>query len=176
MPGRSPGVQGEALEGRSAGQRGPPRDRPLGGPAAERLADHVADATHAAAAQARVAAEAAGVAQETFRHWMNLGGKRRGPMRYRAFRTAVYAAAAQARVAAELAVYQDDPRTWLTKGPGRETTDTPGWSGVVRPVVALTDNRSVNLLADPGSSALLTMSPRCTFAIPGGNVAQRLMH
>lgn len=103
------------------------------------------------------AAEAAGVPQEVFRHWMELGAKRRGPKRYRAFRAAVVEAAAQARVTAELAVFQDDPKTWLTKGPGRETADTPGWSGVVRPVVALTDNRSVNLLADPMASALLTM-------------------
>ncbi len=103
------------------------------------------------------AAEAAGVPREVFAQWMELGGKRRGPRRYREFRRAITEAAAQARVAAELAVFQDDPRTWLTKGPGRETADTPGWSGVVRPVVALTDNRSVNLLADPSASALLTM-------------------
>jgi hypothetical protein len=104
-----------------------------------------------------VAAEAAGITQETFRHWMDLGAKRRATKRYRAFRAAVIQAAAQARVAEELAVYANDPKTWLTKGPGRETQDTPGWSGVVRPVVALTDNRSVNLLADPMASALLSM-------------------
>jgi hypothetical protein len=110
-----------------------------------------------AGAYPTVAAEAAGIASETFSHWMALGAKKRGPRRYRAFHAAVRAAAAQARVAAELAVFTNDPRTWLTKGPGRETQETPGWSGVVRPVVALTDNRSVNLLADPGASALLTM-------------------
>jgi hypothetical protein len=103
------------------------------------------------------AAEAAGIPSEVFRQWMLLGSKRRGPRRFRSFRLAVSEAAAQARVTAELAVFTDDPRTWLTKGPGRETADTPGWSGVVRPVVALTDNRSVNLMADPASSALLTM-------------------
>ena len=79
------------------------------------------------------------------------------PGKYRELVAAVAAAAAQARVTAELACFTEDPKTWLTKGPGRETAETPGWSGVVRPVVALTDNRSVNLLTDPTSSAILTM-------------------
>ncbi len=92
-----------------------------------------------------------------FVHGCNRGAARRAAARYKAFRAAVIEASAQARVTAELACFQDDPKTWLTKGPGRETAETPGWSGVVRPVVALTDNRSVNLLTDPTSSALLTM-------------------
>ena len=110
-----------------------------------------------AGAYPAVAAEATGVPASVFRQWIDRGGKRRGPALYRNFRAAVVEAAAQARVTAELACFQDDPKTWLTKGPGRETQETPGWSGVVRPVVALTDNRSVNLLTDPTSSALLTM-------------------
>ena len=110
-----------------------------------------------AGAYPAVAAEAAGVSAALFREWMERGAGRRATTRYREFRAAVVEAAAQARVTAELACFQDDPKTWLTKGPGRETQETPGWSGVVRPVVALTDNRSVNLLTDPTSSAILTM-------------------
>ena len=104
-----------------------------------------------------VAAEAAGVDAATFAHWMQLGAKRRGPRRYRELRAAVVAAAAQARVTAELAVFADDPRTWLTKGPGREREGAAGWSGVVKPLVALTENKTVNLMADPAAAALLTM-------------------
>ncbi len=110
-----------------------------------------------AGAYPAVAAEAAGVPAAVFRAWMERGAGRRARAAYRAFRAAVIEASAQARVTAELACFTDDPKTWLTKGPGRETAETPGWSGVVRPVVALTDNRSVNLLTDPTSSALLTM-------------------
>ena len=110
-----------------------------------------------AGAYPHTAAEAAGVPAAVFRSWMEHGAGRRGRAVYRTFHAAVTEAAAQARVTAELATFQDDPKTWLTKGPGRETQDTPGWSGVVRPVVALTDNRSVNLLTDPTSSAILTM-------------------
>jgi hypothetical protein len=104
-----------------------------------------------------VAAEAAGVPAPVFRAWLARGDKPRAPAAYRDLRAAVTAAAAQARVTAELACFTDDPKTWLTKGPGRETAETPGWSGVVRPIVALTDNRSVNLLTDPTSSAILTL-------------------
>ena len=110
-----------------------------------------------AGAYPHTAAEAAGIPAALFRSWMEAGAKRKGRAVYRGFRAAVTEAAAQARVTAELACFTDDPKTWLTKGPGRETAETPGWSGVVRPVVALTDNRSVNLLTDPTSSALLTM-------------------
>jgi hypothetical protein len=103
------------------------------------------------------AAQAAGIDRTTFERWLTLGAKRRGPRRYRELLRATTEAAAQARVTAELEVFHNDPKTWLTKGPGRETKDTPGWSGVVRPVVALTDNRTVNLLADPGAAALLNL-------------------
>jgi len=110
-----------------------------------------------AGAYPTVAAEAAGVHAAVFRSWMEAGRAKRGARKYREFFAAVTEAVAQARVAAEMACFADDPKTWLTKGPGRETQDTPGWSGVVRPIVALTDNRSVNLLTDPTSSAILTM-------------------
>jgi hypothetical protein len=105
----------------------------------------------------QTAAEAAGVPAVVFRDWLNKGAKRRASPRYKELRAAVTEAAAQARVTAEMACFTDDPKTWLTKGPGRETAETPGWSGVVRPIVALTDNRSVNLLTDPTSSAILTL-------------------
>ncbi len=55
-----------------------------------------------------------------------------------------------------MAVLSDKPDLWLTKGPGKDRADSPGWSGVVKPLVQV-DNRSVNLLADPTSAALLQL-------------------
>jgi hypothetical protein len=104
-----------------------------------------------------IAAAAAGVDVATFRHWRALGTRRKARKIYKEFVAAVAVASAEARVAAELGVFKDDPKTWLTKGPGRETQDAAGWSGVVRPLLALSDNRTINLLADPGASAILTM-------------------
>ena len=120
-----------------------------------------------AGAYPSVAAAAAGVPAAVFRAWLDRGSKPRAARKYRDLVAAVAAAAAQARVTAELACFQDDPKTWLTKGPGRETAETPGWSGVVRPVVALTDNRSVNLLTDPVSSAHTHHAPGCSGPISG---------
>ncbi len=142
------------LAGRFPGEV-PGMARSVGGPSGEVQRTIVAYVR--AGAYPAVAAEAAGVSAATFRAWMQRGAARRAAAKYRDFRAAVIEASAQARVTAELACFADDPKTWLTKGPGRETAETPGWSGVVRPVVALTDNRSVNLLTDPTSSALLTM-------------------
>lgn len=110
-----------------------------------------------AGAFADVAAEASGVPVGLFHHWLQIGKKRRGPRKYRLFRQAVHTAQAQARVKAEMTCLQDDPKTWLTKGPGKETPERPGWSGVVKPLLAVSDNRTVNLLADPGSAALIQL-------------------
>lgn len=104
-----------------------------------------------------VAAEAAGIPAEVFDDWLRKGSLQRAKKHYQQFRAAVLAAQAQARLSAEIAVLRDDPKTWLTKGPGKETPDKPGWSGVVKPLISLTDNRSVNLLSDPTSSALITL-------------------
>jgi hypothetical protein len=70
----------------------------------------------------QAAAEAAGVRRQAYREWLRDDG----------FAGQVRQAAAQARLQAELAVYDKDPKFWLTHGPGRETADNPGWTGEVR--------------------------------------------
>jgi hypothetical protein len=72
----------------------------------------------------RVAAVAAGVSPAQFER--RLQG--RNP-----FRREVEKAAAEARLAAEIAAFKGKPLDWLRCGPGRETTDSPGWTGAARP-------------------------------------------
>jgi hypothetical protein len=111
-----------------------------------------------AGAYPHVAAEAAGVPAAVFDAWLEIGGGKRAPKLYRNFRRAVKEAQAQARAAAEMKVYADDPKTWLTRGPGKETPTAAGWSTQVKPLVQLNDNRTVtNLLSDPTMSALMTL-------------------
>ncbi len=57
---------------------------------------------------------------------------------------------------AEVAIKEQDPKTWLRSGPGRERDDNPGWTTAVKPIINL-DNRSVNVLADPNMAALATL-------------------
>jgi hypothetical protein len=53
-------------------------------------------------------------------------------------------------------VFDEDPKTWLTRGPGKDAPGRPGWSGVVKPIINV-DNRQVNMLQDPTANALLTL-------------------
>ncbi|HXG12378.1 MAG TPA: hypothetical protein VNK04_21660 [Gemmataceae bacterium] len=75
-----------------------------------------------------VAAEAAGVSREQFQLWLK-SNKRR----YRRFAVEVRKAQAQARMQAEMALFSNDPRSWLKSGPGREANGEPGWSKEVPP-------------------------------------------
>jgi hypothetical protein len=83
---------------------------------------------------AYVAAEAAGVPRAVFERWLRRGDGRRAPAKYRAFRAAVRQAEAQARLGAEVAILSARPLDWLRSGPGRATTDSPGWTASVRPL------------------------------------------
>jgi hypothetical protein len=77
------------------------------------------------------AAEAAGVPKEIFQCWMRRSGRRRrGPLAL--LGPAVYEAMATARIYAETSVFRGDPLAWLKHGPGKEGTDRPGWSALVR--------------------------------------------
>jgi hypothetical protein len=80
-----------------------------------------------------VAAQAAGVPRATFRAWLARGEKPRAREPFRAFAAEVRAAQAHARVLAEMAVVKKNPVAWLKHGPGRETSETPGWTVTVRP-------------------------------------------
>lgn len=70
-----------------------------------------------------VAAQAFGIAPESFTAWMRKAERGSRPFRV---------AHAQARLRAEVAVYEKQPKVWLEHGPGRERADHPGWTGPVR--------------------------------------------
>jgi hypothetical protein len=80
-----------------------------------------------------VAAEAAGVSQDRFADWLERGRQPNAREPYRSFARHVSQAAAQARLKAEIEARDKDPRFWLRYGPGRETPDSPGWTGQVKP-------------------------------------------
>jgi hypothetical protein len=95
-----------------------------------------------------VAAQAAGVPRRTFERWMRYGRQRRHEPVYHAFAAAVGQAEAQARLRAEIAVLEDKPLDWLRYGPGKETTQTTGWTAAVR-AAPRGDGRTVNVLESP---------------------------
>ncbi len=64
------------------------------------------------------------------------------------FSAEVTQAIAQARLLAEIDVRKKDPRVWLSRGPGRETANNPGWTRETKPIV-FRDNRRLNILATP---------------------------
>lgn len=75
-----------------------------------------------------VAAESAGIPRAVFRQWMRRGAKRGGRSRCRLFYNNVLQARAQARLGAEVDTRKNDPKFWLTHGPGREQLSSPGWT------------------------------------------------
>jgi hypothetical protein len=80
-----------------------------------------------------IAAEAAGIPREVFADWMRRGSAKRASARFRRFRDQVREAIAMARLAAETYALKNDPLAWLKYGPGKETTDIPGWSNASKP-------------------------------------------
>jgi hypothetical protein len=101
-----------------------------------------------------VAAEAAGVPAAVFHDWMRRGTERGARDPYRALARRVRHAHAHARCMAEVALRNDDPRTWLLHGPGKDSADLPGWSAPAR-APADTGGRTANVLLDPHLQALL---------------------
>jgi len=102
----------------------------------------------------QVAAAAAGVPRGVFQHWLHLGQQDNARPLYRQFDEAVLQAGAQARLGAELAVLKSRPLDWLKGGPGKETTDSPGWTANVKaPTVGETQ---VNPLLSPEMQQLFT--------------------
>jgi hypothetical protein len=98
----------------------------------------------------RIDAEAAGVSREQFQTWLKSKYRR-----YRQFAAEVRTARAQARLQAEMALFADDPRSWLKAGPGRETNGEPGWSKDVPPRIDKDESPRANPLADSAWRDLL---------------------
>ena len=100
----------------------------------------------------QVAAAAWGVTAALLQSWLERGRGAKAREPYVSFAADVTQAEAQARLRAEVALFGDDPRIWLHHGPGRETSDQPGWSSVVKAAAASASER--NALLDPRLMAL----------------------
>jgi hypothetical protein len=93
-----------------------------------------------------VAAEAAGVSVEVFDFWLRLGRAPNAGAVLRQFYEAVRQARAHARVVAEMAAFKNRPLEWLKSGPGKETVDSAGWTGTIKPQTAAEDEELNPLL------------------------------
>ena len=82
-----------------------------------------------------VAAQAFGVSRRSFNRWRRLGRSNEGDAEFHSFACAVDQAIAQARLRAEIKIFTEQPRIWLQHGPGRETSDSAGWTVAVKPAV-----------------------------------------
>ncbi|VTR96784.1 hypothetical protein [Tuwongella immobilis] len=94
-----------------------------------------------------MAAEAAGVPRDRFEAWLARAQQPRPPKLIAKLLSEIRQAIAQARIFAELHVFQDDPKTWLKSGPGRDLPDLPGWTTTAPPQERPT--ATVNRLRDP---------------------------
>lgn len=95
-----------------------------------------------------VAAEAAGIPPEVFDTWYQRGNQKHPPKQYQLFAQAIRQARAQARLTAEVATFQDNPLSWLKSGPGKETAASPGWTGIVKPLLT-SNNQTINYFQSP---------------------------
>ncbi len=84
-------------------------------------------------AYAYIAAEAAGVPRSVFDSWMKKGVGKEASEPFCSFVADVRTAKAKARLKAELTAFDKDAKAWLQHGPGKETSDNPGWTGTVKP-------------------------------------------
>ncbi len=117
-----------------------------------------------------VAAEAAGVPAEVYKSWLGRAKQRSTPAKFRQFAYKVMEAKAQARLFAEIELRQKDPKFWLTRGPGKETVDFPGWSKEVKPQLPVTSNTQINLLA-PEAGPTWDLIMRSLAAFPEARAA-----
>jgi hypothetical protein len=98
-----------------------------------------------------IAAEAAGINQDTFYEWLRRGDGLEGrpaESPFTEFSEAVRQARAEARGSAEIEVKREAPTVYLTKGPGRERPGRPGWTSVGDGQTAQTTT-TVNVLIAP---------------------------
>ena len=95
----------------------------------------------------QVAAQAYDVPAPLLDAWLKRGQAPRAREPYRSFAHDVDTALAQARLRAETELFVEEPKRWLANGPGRDSTDNPGWSIAVKPVTTTSATRSA--LLDP---------------------------
>jgi hypothetical protein len=115
-----------------------------------------------------VAAEAAGIARDVFDLWLEAGARKREP--FCSFATQVRQAAAVARLLQEHAVYQKDPKFWLSHGPGKAQPAQSGWTGEVKPL-SLEATLAHAGLSSSASDAVLEEIRRVLSEFPDANQA-----
>ena len=82
-----------------------------------------------------VAAQAAGISEQTFNQWVAKGKTTRAPKAFKAFYRAVEQAHAQARLRAEIAAFNDKPLEWLKSGPCKGEVEWGKRASGKKPVV-----------------------------------------
>jgi hypothetical protein len=75
-------------------------------------------------------AQAMGIDPDTFGRWMKRGRTAKKGV-FRRFYRDVIQARSQSRIMAEVQVRREDPKFWLTHGPGKTRPDQPGWTDTV---------------------------------------------
>ena len=97
-----------------------------------------------------VAAQAAGISEQTFNQWVAKGKTTRAPKAFKAFYRAVEQAHAQARLRAEIAAFNDKPLEWLKSGPCKGEVEwgkrASGKKPVVDPLPQLHTQKFLQLL------------------------------
>ena len=82
-----------------------------------------------------IAAQAAGISEQTFNQWVAKGKTTRAPKAFKAFYRAVEQAHAQARLRAEIAAFNDKPLEWLKSGPCKGEVEWGKRASGKKPVV-----------------------------------------
>jgi len=97
-----------------------------------------------------IAAQAAGISEQTFNQWVAKGKTTKAPKALKAFYKAVEQAHAQARLRAEIAAFNDKPLEWLKSGPCKGEVEwgkrASGKKPVVDPLPQLHTQKFLQLL------------------------------
>jgi hypothetical protein len=75
----------------------------------------------------QVAVESLGISYVKFQDWLRRGQQRRAGRLCRQLAQEVPQARAHARFIAEMRLREEDTKSWLLNGPGRQTADRDGW-------------------------------------------------
>jgi hypothetical protein len=102
----------------------------------------------------QVAAESLGVPFDVYRGWLTRGRRAQTSSVYRQLFRGVQQARAHARLMAEMELRKAAPKVWLLHGPGRETTNLPGWTAPARARLDHTSER-LDVFRHPQIVALL---------------------
>ena len=97
-----------------------------------------------------IAAQAAGISEQIFNHWVAKGKTAKASKALKAFYKAVEQAHSQARLRAEIAAFNDKPLEWLKNGPCRGELEwgkkASGKKPVIDPLPQINTQKFLQLL------------------------------